>query len=99
MRLYKNHEFTHSDKVQEFNAAYHEENNPYLLYLQDFEKESFIDEPISEIYDDCEAWCEDNGEEFKKPMFRDTLKEVFGLDTTGVKKVNGKTTRVFKEIW
>lgn len=98
MRLYKNHEFTHSDKVQEFNAAYHEENNPYLLYLQDFEKESFIDEPISEIYDDCEAWCEDNGEEFKKPMFRDTLKEVFGLDTTGVKKVNGKTTRVFKEI-
>lgn len=97
-RLYKNHGFTKSDIVENFNEVYHKENNPYLDYLQDYEKEDFIDKPVRDIYDDVEEWCEDNAIKFSQKMFRETIKEVFRLDTNKVKKINSKSTKVFTEI-
>ena len=97
-RLYEQHDFTKSEIVEKFNKEYHEENNPYLMYIQGKEKDDFIDIPITDVYTDCEEWCNDNGEEFKKTMFLNTLKEVLRIDNRGQKWLNGKNTKVFKEI-
>lgn len=97
-RLYKNNGFTKSEIVEKFNIKYHEENNPYLDYLRDHKKEDFIDKPIKDVYQDVEEWCEDNAITFSQKMFRETMKEIFRLDSGKMKKVNGKTTRVFGEI-
>ncbi len=98
LRLYQNGGFSESAKVADFNREYHEENNPYLIYLSDITPDNLIGTPVSDVYRDCEMWCEDNSVEFSKAMFRGTLKEIFKLDTTGVKKENGKTARVMKRI-
>lgn len=97
MRLYENNKFSDSKIVNKFNADYHEENNPYLMYLSDLTKDDFIDKPIKDSYDRCKEWCADNEIEFSQAMFRTTVKEVFNLDTNGMKRVNGKVTKVFKE--
>ena len=97
-RLYKNHGFTESSLVNLFNTQYHEENNPYLMYVADFEPEDFIDKPVAEVYKDCEEWCQENAIEFKQPMFRETLTEVLGIRPDGQRKINGRNTKVFKAV-
>jgi putative DNA primase/helicase len=97
MRLYKNLRFTTSPVVEAFNEEYHEENNPYLIYFKDIDMDTLIDLPIKDGYDRAEEWCRDNKIEFNKNMFRETLLEVYGVRTDGVKKINGATTRVFKK--
>lgn len=97
-RLYQNNGFTKSDIVDKFNIKYHEENNPYLDYINDYEKEYFIDKPVRDVYDDVEAWCEDNAIKFSQKMFRETMKEIHRLEGGKVKKINGKSTKVFAEI-
>ena len=98
VRLHTQLKFTEAEIVSEFNARYHEENNPYLTYLEDIDVESLIDLPIRDGYDNAKDWCEDNGEEFKQKMFRDTLLEMYNINTNGVKKINGKATRVFVRV-
>lgn len=97
-RLYVQHEFTESETVNNFNKSYHEENNPYLMYLDGKTKEDFIDTPIADVYTDCEEWCKDNAIDFSQPMFRNTIKELLRLDTNGIKRINGKPSKVFREI-
>ena len=97
-RLYKNNQFTKSDKVDDFNKVYHEENNPYLMYLQDMEAEDFIDIPVKDVNQKVKDWCDENDEEFKQKMFIETLKELFNIDNSGQRKINGKNTKVYKKL-
>lgn len=98
-RLYENTVFTHSELTEQFNADYHQENNPYLLYLSDMNRDKLIDKPVNEIYKDCADWCFDNGiDNFSKAALRSTIREVFKLETNGQRKINGKNWKVFKEI-
>lgn len=97
-RLYNNNQFTKSDKVDDFNKVYHEENNPYLMYLQDMEAEDFIDIPVKDVNQKVKEWCDENDEEFKQKMFIETLKELFNIDNSGQKKINGKNTKVYKKL-
>lgn len=97
-RLYQNNCFTESQKVKDFNGVYHEENNPYLMYIKDMSVDDFIDKAVKDVNDRCQEWCEENDEEFKKKMFVDTLKEVFNIDNKGQRKINGKNTKVYRVI-
>lgn len=98
LRLYQNKGFTQSDIVDKYNIEYHEENNPYLLYLSDMEPEDFIDEPVVEVSKECERWCESNDVSYSKKMFYETLKEIMRVENTGTKRDNGVVVKVFRRI-
>lgn len=97
-RLYANEKFTVSEVVEKFNNQYHEENNNFLLYLQDFERKDFIDMKPKQIYDEYEAWAEENDlNPQSKKQVKDTIEKNYGLIVKG-KKINGTTQRVYVEI-
>lgn len=95
-RLYKNGGFTHSQIVEDFNISYHEENNPALMYLQDYTKEDFIRKPIADVYDDYKDWCEANAVNCSTNMIKNTLEELWQLEVYAT-RINGKGTRCFRE--
>lgn len=96
-RLYENEEFTHCELLEKFNNDYHAENNTVLQYLEDYNKEYFLNRRSPEVYEEYEVWCEDNGLHVQsRKLFVQTIGEVFDLKM-GVKKINGKSARVFME--
>lgn len=96
-RLYQNEEFTHSDIVAEFNDNYHTENNTVLQYLEDYDKDYFINRRSPEAYEEYEIFSLENGLSVQsRKLFVETINEKFGL-SLGVKKINNKTARVFME--
>lgn len=97
MRLYENESFTYCELVNKFNTEYHAENNSVLQYLDDFEKDSFLDRRSPEAYGEYEIWAEENGMNVQsRKLFVQSIYDVFGL-TIGVKKINRKSARVFVE--
>ncbi|UXR50987.1 DNA primase family protein [Staphylococcus simulans] len=97
-RLYENERFTTSRVVEKFNDQYHEENNNFLLYLQDFERNDFLHMKPKQIYDEYEAWAEENDLNAQsKKQVKDTIEKNYGLVVKG-KKINGTTQRVYVEI-
>lgn len=96
-RLYKNHKFTHSEIVAEFNERYHEGNNTALGYIREMQPEDILGKRAPEVYEPYEIWCEENGENVQSvKQFKDTIDEVFGFHIKP-KKINGKTQRVYVE--
>ena len=93
-RLYENSGFTHSQIVEDFNKSYHEENNPALSYLQDYDGEHFSNTPVNDIYEEYEAWCKDNAVNYNRNMIRNTIIEKFEMKVKVV-LINGKSTRCF----
>ena len=98
MRLYENNKFTRSELVEDFNRSYHEENNPYLLYISDMTADDFVNEPVAEISKACEEWCDDNDVKYSRKMFYNTLREILRIDNTGTSRIDGIVTKVFKKI-
>lgn len=93
-RLYKQGKFTKVQRVMDFNESYHNTNN----YMRRFVKEVDIDDVIlyrtvSDVRKYYEDNFEDEEEPFKAKGLREALKE-YGI-ATGVKKINGKSCRVF----
>ena len=97
MRLYERSEFTIPKIVDDFNKNYHRENNPALDYLDDMTAEDFEGKPIRDVYDDYEAWCEDNATKFNQKLIKDTIQQLYGLSVK-VKKLNGKSTKCFTKV-
>lgn len=94
-RLYKNQQFTRSEKVKTFNDKYHEENNNFLLYLSDFEAKDFTGLKPKQVYDEYAGWAEENDlKPQSKKQIMDTLEKEFEL-IARPRKINGKTTRVY----
>ena len=95
MRMYENGEFTFSQAVYDFNNSYHQENNSALEYLQDYTVDDFLHRRSPECYEQYEIWCEENGLNIlSKKQFNSTIQDTLGLKL-GVKKLNGKTARVY----
>lgn len=98
MRLYKTQKFTDSVKVTEFNQSYHEENNSAIMYVNDLVKESFIGKKPPEVYDLYTLWATENGLNVQSArLFGETLKEIHSVKVA-VKKIQGKSSRVYTEI-
>lgn len=98
-RLYENTTFTKAENVEVFNNQYHEENNNFLLYLQDFERKDFIGMKPKQVYDEYEGWAEEND---LKPQSRKQIKDTIEKDyelIVKAKRINGKTTRVYSDIY
>jgi putative DNA primase/helicase len=96
-RLYENEEFTHSELVEKFNEDYHSENNSVLQYLEDYEKEHFINRRSPDAYEEYETWSSENGlHPQSRKLFVQSIYDKFGL-VIGVKKINNKSARVFMD--
>jgi putative DNA primase/helicase len=94
--LYENAGFTESEKVTQFNFEYHEENNGTLTFVRDHKPEAFIGLRPPEVYDQYQIWAEENGITVQsKKILRETLEIEMGL-IVGVKKVAGKTAKVYQ---
>lgn len=94
-RLYKRMHFVISDKVQAFNDEYHEENNSVIEYLNFTTPAEIVGKTSPEAYDEYEAWAEENDYNTQsKRLFKETLKAELGIKLE-VKKINGKSKRVF----
>lgn len=97
-RLYENEAFTNSEVVNQFNAAYHAENNSVLQYLEDYDQDHFIDRRSPECYEEYEIFAEENGLSVQsRKLFVQSVCDVLGLEM-GVKKINKKTARVFTAV-
>lgn len=96
-RLYENEKFTESDTINRFNDDYHAENNSVLQYLEDYDKDHFIDRKSPEAYDEYEVWANDNGLNVQsRKLFVQSIYDVLGLSIKA-KLINRKTARVFSE--
>lgn len=96
-RLYENGRFTKSEKVDNFNELYHKENSTATAYLEDYQKDDFIGKRLPDIFTDYEIWAEDNGLNVgSRKMLREALSDKFDIGL-GVKKINGKSARVFMD--
>ena len=97
-RLYKNQAFTMSNKVEQFNKEYHEENNNVTIFLNDFDKEHFKGRTSPDCHEEYEIWAKENGYSVQSPkQLSNAIYEIFGMKTKQ-KKVNKKNMRVFMEI-
>lgn len=96
-RLYENQKFTDSDKVEQFNRAYHEENNSAILFVSDLIKADVINKRPPEIYEEYKIWAEENGLNVQSSrLLRDTIKDILHLSVEA-KKIQGKTAKVYQE--
>lgn len=93
-RLYKNGGFTESKIVEDFNVSYHEENNPALIYLEDFTGDNINEKAVSDVYENYEQWCKENAVNYNRNMIKNTIEEKFEMKVK-IMKVNGKSTRCF----
>ncbi|KIJ86837.1 DNA primase [Staphylococcus saprophyticus] len=97
MRLYNNVQFTESVAVNKFNQDYHNENDTSGLFLQDFKKEDIEGLRPPEIYEQYEAFCDENGVNvMSRKQFQANIKEDFNLVPKAIKK-NGKSMRAYTE--
>lgn len=95
LRLYDNEKFTECGMIDRFNEDYHAENNSVLQYLEDYQKEHFIDRRSPEVYAEYEVWAEENGLNVQsRKLFVQSVYDVMGLSVKA-KLLNRKTTRVF----
>jgi putative DNA primase/helicase len=93
--LYDTAKFTESNKITEYNASYHEENNGCLTFVRDHTPDDFEGLRPPEVYDMYETWATDNGVTVQsKKILRETLDVEMGLYVKD-KKVNGKTQKVY----
>jgi putative DNA primase/helicase len=79
-RLYKNREFTYSEKVQKVNDEYHLLNNNTIEFLMSLTKDDFLNVPVKDVKLKYNEWCEIND---YKPLniriLEEQIKEKFGL--------------------
>ena len=93
-RLYKNGGFTHSQIVEDFNKSYHEENNPALSYIRQYDRDYFHERPVRDVYDSYKDWCDGNAFNYSENMIRNTIIEIYEMKTKNV-RINGVPTRCF----
>ena len=93
-RLYQNAGFTESPRVVEFNKVYHEDNDPYIMFLEDFTDEELIGRRVVEFSAMCEDWCEMNDITFNKRMMYEALRTTRKISNTGRIRENGIQVRV-----
>lgn len=98
-RVLANNGFTVSDKVQAEMEAYNEQNNPVIGFLKDLSiADDVVNKTTSEVYLRYKLYCSEYGfTAMSAGEFSKFIKKEYGLDIK-IKKVNGKTVRLFEEV-
>lgn len=97
-RLYKNGQFTESEKVQNFTEEYHRENDSTIEYVEELEDSEIIMKRPPEVFNKYEEWCENNGEtcQSKSRLREQILAKGFEVRSVCRKEFNGgKTAKVY----
>lgn len=97
-RLYENKTFTSPLIVEAYNNAYHEENNGTLTFIEDHTPEDFIGKRTPEVYEQYEAWADENGITVQSSkILKNTIKEVMMLEPKGT-RINKATAKLYDWI-
>lgn len=95
VRIYENGGINIPKVVEEYNEAYHDENNTCLEWAKLFEPEHFTGKTPADIYAEYEVWAEEGKLNLQsQKVLGQTLKEVHGL----VSKTVGKQRKYVKEV-
>lgn len=93
LRLYTTRSWTSCKRVEDYNDAYHENNNPMLQFVRDMGEDGFIGKTPKEIRQMYDEWQSDEAS-FSAKMFREALWSIFKIGL-GAAKVGGATKRVY----
>lgn len=85
-RLYANEKFSESEIINKFNREYHKENNNIEVYLEFKTIDDFINQKPKEVYEEYQAWCEDEGlEALSKSSLDSNVKSKYTLEIGSVR--------------
>lgn len=94
-RVLKNQCFTTSEKAQKELHDYEVNNNPILLYFAEIDADDLVNKSTTESYRKYKEFCIANSfQEMSQIEFSKQVKKFFSFDIA-VKKIKGKTYRVF----
>lgn len=97
-RVLGNNEFSHSDKVAKVLDEYEEENNPIIAFINEYGKESVINQPTTDVYLRYSTFCSQNQlQALSKIAFSKQINKRLNT-TTMNKRVDGNVYRLFVEI-
>lgn len=97
-RVLSNSEFSHSDKVTKVLDEYEEENNPIIAYINEYGKESIINQPTTDVYLRYSTFCSQNQlQALSKIAFSKQINKRLNTTTLN-KRVNGEVFRLFVEL-
>ena len=97
-RVLGNNEFSHSDKVAKVLDEYEEENNPIIAYINEYGKESIINQPTTDVYLRYSTFCSQNQlQALSKIAFSKQINKRLNTTTLN-KRVNGEVFRLFVEV-
>lgn len=85
-RLYENEKFSESEIINKFNSEYHKENNNIEVYLEFKTIDDFANKKPKEVFEEYQAWCEDEGlEALSKSSLDSTIKTKYNLEIGSVR--------------
>lgn len=94
-RLIENGEWTKSEVLEQYNADYHESNNPMMLFAKDVNlKTEILGRTVNEVKAAFEDWKDDDEYKFNAKLLKQALWELHDVGV-GVKKINGKSKKIF----
>jgi putative DNA primase/helicase len=94
-RVLENKEFTQSKKVEKELKDYEIQNNPILLFLQDWDVKNIVNQPTKDIHKAYRVFCIENG--FNEMTLSNFTKEIhrrLGLEVKRM-RINGKLVGVY----
>lgn len=94
-RVLEHRRFTLCTKVQQQLKEYEEQNNPIILFFNELDSTSVINEPTKDVYQRYQEFCIVNSfQPMSNIEFSKQIKKHFGLEITD-KKIDGKKYRIF----
>ncbi|MEB7755331.1 phage/plasmid primase, P4 family [Staphylococcus xylosus] len=98
MRLYENGKFSTSEKIENYNEKYHEENNNTIQFCEEHDVVDFENCLPVEVKDHYEQWCNEQAyESLSMKRLNEALKEVLNIEPKKTTR-NGKQLRLYKKI-
>lgn len=93
IRLYSNTEWTICKKVEEYNNAYHEENNPCHMFAKDLKPEDILGKTIKDMREMFYEWDTED-RKFSSKLFKAAVWDLYHFGI-GVAYRAGRSVRVF----
>lgn len=94
-RVLTNRKFTVCEKVQKQIKEYEEQNNPIILFFNELDIDTVINEPTKNVYQQYQEFCITNSfQAMSNIEFSKQIKKRFDLEITD-KKIDGKKHRIF----
>lgn len=95
-RVLSNQGFTESQKATSEMNNFKRDNNPVILFVEEFGAENIINNEVKKVFEQYDIFCYQNG--FNKMAMQTFSKEIIkqlGLVTKQIRKADGKQPRVF----